>query len=259
MQKLIQGIAGLAVISVLAVGGYLVYYQIIGSDDTPSEEVAVPTLNADDSGNQVVYRIDKDQSAVSFTLQEDLRGQRTTVVGTTNEVAGDILVDFNNPSQSTISMVRVNVRTLSTDTSMRDNQIRGKILQSSRDEENYEFTDFTPTEILNFPADPQIGEPITFQIVGELRVRDITQTVTFDVTATLVDETTLTGTATTQVLRGDYELTIPSVPGVANVTDEVDLNINFVAVAVVDSADETGNADGVSDEQGNLAENEADS
>ncbi len=236
MKKLVIGIA---LVAVVAVGGYLAYFQIIGSNDDPSEEVAVPTLVADESGNQVVYRIDKEQSEVSFTLQEDLRGVRTTVVGVTNEVAGDILVDFNNPSQSTLSMVRVNVRTLETDSSMRNNQIRGQILQSSRDEENYEFADFTPTEIVNFPADPQVGESVNFQIVGEFRVRDIVQTITFDATVTLVDENTMTGTATTQVLRSDYELTIPSVPSVANVTDEVQLQINFVAVAVDDSVANT--------------------
>lgn len=240
MKKLVIGIVAIAV---LAVGGYLAYYQIIGSNDDPSQEVAVPTLSADDSGNQIVYRIDKEQSEVSFTLEEDLRGVRTTVVGTTNEVAGDILVDFNDPSQSTVSMVRVNVRTLATDSSMRDNQIRGQILESSRDEENYEFADFTPTEILNFPADPQIGEPITFQIVGEFRVRDIVKTLTFDATVTLVDENTMSGTATTEVLRSDYELTIPSVPSVANVTDEVQLQIDFVASAVDDSAESAATDD----------------
>lgn len=240
MLKKLTMVVGVAVLGVL---GYFAYYQIIGSDSTPSQEVAVPTLSADESGNQVVYRIDKEQSEASFFLQEDLNRTRTDVVGTTNEIAGDILVDFNDPSQSTVSMIRVNVRTLATDRGMRDNQIRGQVLQSNRDEEIYEFTDFTPTQILNFPADPQIGEALSFQIVGELRIRGIIQTVTFDATVTLVDEQTMTGTATTQVLRGDYELQIPNVPSVANVTDEVDLTINFVAIAVDESAETNESVD----------------
>jgi len=43
--------------------------------------------------------------------------------------------------------------------------------------------------------------------------------------------TRLTGTATTVVNRGDYNLTIPSVPNVANVGEDVTLEIDFVAEA----------------------------
>ena len=39
------------------------------------------------------------------------------------------------------------------------------------------------------------------------------------------------GVATVQVLRGDFGLTIPDVPSVANVTDDVELALHFVARA----------------------------
>ena len=50
-------------------------------------------------------------------------------------------------------------------------------------------------------------------------------------TATLVDETTLEGSATAQVTRDMFEIGIPSVPGVADVTNEVLIGLDFVAVA----------------------------
>jgi hypothetical protein len=56
--------------------------------------------------------------------------------------------------------------------------------------------------------------------------------VTFDVTVTPVSETRLEGNAVTTVKRSDYNLVIPSVPGVADVSEDVRLEIDFVAQAV---------------------------
>jgi polyisoprenoid-binding protein YceI len=77
----------------------------------------------------------------------------------------------------------------------------------------------------------QPGQPFTFQIAGDLTIRNITQPVVFDVTAQGESLTRITGTATTTIKRGDYNLTIPSVPNVANVGEEVTLEIDFVAEA----------------------------
>ncbi len=52
---------------------------------------------------------------------------------------------------------------------------------------------------------------------------------TFDVTVTVVSESRMVGTASTVVARTDYNLNIPSVPNVANVGEEVELYIDFVA------------------------------
>jgi hypothetical protein len=53
--------------------------------------------------------------------------------------------------------------------------------------------------------------------------------VTFEVTVTMVSESELTGTAKAQVLRSSFGLQIPSIPSVADVTDEVALDLEFVA------------------------------
>ena len=48
---------------------------------------------------------------------------------------------------------------------------------------------------------------------------------------TLSDESTMEGSVTTVVLRSDFGIGIPSVPGIADVSDEVVLTLSFVAVA----------------------------
>ncbi|MBZ0284610.1 MAG: YceI family protein [Anaerolineae bacterium] len=177
----------------------------------------------------VLYRIVQDESQVSFTLTEDLRGVPTTVVGTTNQLAGDIVVDFTTPANSQIGQIRINARTIVTNNEFRNRAIRGEILESSKDE--YEFIEFTPTAVTGLPAAVTADETITFQITGDLKIRNITQSVTFDVTATTTEER-LEGTATTVVTRTQYNLVIPSAPGVANVSEEVTLQIDFVATRV---------------------------
>lgn len=201
--------------------------QASQSESSTESQAAESTVVAQAVPDPSVYAIQQDGSTVTFTLTEDLRGQFTTVIGTTNQVAGEILVDFANPANSRIGQIRINARTLATDNEFRNRAIRGEILQSSQAE--YEFIDFTPTALNGLPASIAIGEAVTFQIVGDLKIRNITQSVTFDVTATAVSEDRLEGTATTVVTRTQFDLQIPNVPSVTNVSDEVTLQINFVA------------------------------
>lgn len=79
------------------------------------------------------------------------------------------------------------------------------------------------------PDSAAVGDTVTFTIIGDLTIRDATQEVAFTVEATLVSATELSGTATTTILRDDFDLVIPSVPQVANVEEEVELIIDFVA------------------------------
>ncbi len=179
--------------------------------------------------SSTLYRIDTNGSQVSFTLTEDLRGQPTTVVGTTDQVAGDILVDFATPANSKIGTIRINARTLVTDQEFRNRAIRSNILQSSKDE--YQFIDFTPTAITDVPDKVEVGSTIKFKVTGDLKIRDIVQTVTFDVSVT-AGEDSLTGSATTTVTRDQFNLQIPNAPGVANVSNDVTLDIKFTAPKV---------------------------
>jgi polyisoprenoid-binding protein YceI len=194
---------------------------------TPPTATTVPT--AEPTASVMVFNIIADESEVRFILDEDLRGVRTTVTGVTNQVAGQIGVDFGNPTASQVGVIRINVRSLATDNEFRNRAIRGQILQSAQDE--FEFAEFTPTEVSGLPDEVTMGEAFTFQVTGDLQIRDITNEVTFDVTVTPISETRIEGSATAVVTRESYGLTIPSVPGVANVEEEVELEIDFVAEA----------------------------
>ncbi len=178
----------------------------------------------------VEFSIIAAESKASFSLEEDLSGVRTTVVGSTTELGGSVSVDFANPGASVIGAIVVNARTLETDNSFRNRALRSQILRSARDE--FEFIVFEPRELSNFSADSvTVGETLSFEITGDLTVTDVTRSVTFAATVTLESETQISGSATVTLLHADFGLVIPEVPRVANVTDDVELKLEFVARA----------------------------
>jgi polyisoprenoid-binding protein YceI len=85
--------------------------------------------------------------------------------------------------------------------------------------------------VIGLAGSAEPGSTFTFQIAGELTIRDVTQPVVFDVTATADALNALSGTASVTIQRSDFGLAIPSVPSVANVSEAVELAIDFVAVA----------------------------
>lgn len=211
---------------------------LVGEDTaTPAAVVEVATAGAESpvpapetepaSTGLTVLQISQAASEVRFVLSEELRGQPTTVVGSSNQVAGEIAVDPGDLSTAQVGIIQVNARTLATDSDQRDRAIRNQILST----DSYEYITFTPTDVIGLEGSAEPGETFTFQIVGQLTIRGVTQPVVFDVTATVDAMNQLSGTAAATIQRSDYGLVIPSVPSVANVSEAVRLEIDFVAVA----------------------------
>lgn len=166
-----------------------------------------------------------DEAAATFTLTEELRGQPTTVVGTSDIVVGQIEFDLADLAEARIGTILINARAFATDSSFRDRAVRGPIL----DTDAFEFIEFAPTSIEGLSGPAQVDEELSFVVIGDLTIRDVTNEVSFDVTATLVDNSTLVGAATTLISREAFGLAIPSVATVANVSDEVMLELSFAA------------------------------
>lgn len=230
-RRLIVGIGAVVLLAAVIGGASFVYIYATGGSGKASAPISAPALSQN-TNSQRHFRIVTNGSQVQFTLTEDLFGKPNTVVGKTNQVAGDIVIDTAKPGNSQIGTIRIDARTLATDSGMRDRMIRGSILATSQDK--YEFVSFAPTAISGLPDTVAAGQSYTFQITGNLTVRDVTKPVTFSTTAKLVGDTSqhLEGSATATVKRTDFNLQIPSVPTVANVSDEVKLEIDFVAPEV---------------------------
>ena len=193
-----------------------------GSETTMAED-------PDDESTPVVYRIDKAMSSVRFEIDEILNGNPKRVVGITSEVAGEVLIDFDDPAASRLGAVVINVRTLETDSSFRDRAMRGPILGSASDEN--EFATFEPTDIGGLPDQVTVGDRVALSVTGDLTLGGVTRPVVFETEVTVVsaDRIQVNGSAT--VLRSEFGLNIPDVPSVSDVGDEVLLAFDLVALA----------------------------
>jgi polyisoprenoid-binding protein YceI len=199
--------------------------ETVAPTDEPATEA--PTETPAPVGTAAVFTIDSAASQVRFQLDEDLRGARTTVVGSTDQVAGQLSVNLADLSQTQVGVIQINARTLTTDNNFRNRAIQNEILDTGQ----FEFITFTPTGVEGLPASVTVGEPVSFTLVGDLTIRDVTLPATFVVEATAMSDTQIAGTATAVVNRADFGLEIPSVPNVANVEEEVELYIDFTANA----------------------------
>lgn len=222
-------VGGIIVMVVGVIFISIVWFLFLRKTQTPTAPItAIPIDVSGSIGSFTIFELIPDESKVTFSLEETLRGLPTTAVGSSRQVAGQIAVDFDSPTHSQIGPIRINARTLLSDNEFRNNAIQNFILRS----DSYEFITFMPTTISGLPTSFTPNEPIQLQIEGDLTIKDVTQTAVFNTTITPTDTRQIAGTATAQILRSDFNLTIPDAPGVANVSDKVSLTINFSAVPI---------------------------
>lgn len=246
-----RSVIGWVVAAALAVGGaaFAYLFWFAGGSGEPSTELTTPELAAttstaatnasttsagvsttlpDEGDSDLIFVIDQTRSTARFEIDEVLNGNPTHVVGTTDQVVGQIRVDPGDLSRVEFSDIIVNARTLETDSERRNRAMRGPVILDSGSDEN-ELITLRVTSVEGLAGAGQVGETHEFELTGDLTIKGVTQPVTFDSSVTWSDDTTLEGSATATVTRDMFEIGIPSVPGVADVTNEVLIAIEFVA------------------------------
>ena len=243
-KTLLVTTAFIAAVVVVGLG----YLYFAGGSGEPTTELTAPTLASDTTSQAgpttsdgpattdaagagtVTLEISSAQSQARFELDEVLQGTPTHVVGTTDQVVGQIRFDPADLSTVEVSTVVINARTLQTDSDRRDRAIRGPVVLNSASDE-FELITFEPTSIDGLTGSADRGVTFEFTVAGNLTVKGTTQPATFQVVATWVDPSRIEGSATTTVNRADFGIGIPSVPGVADVSEQVVLGLDFVAEA----------------------------
>jgi polyisoprenoid-binding protein YceI len=206
----------------------------VATDTSPATDATVAPdttqageVTGGESSGVVTYEL-TDESMVVFELDEVLNGADKRVIATNSEVAAQIAFDAADLSTAQLGTVVIGAQTFETDSGNRDRAIRGPVLDSN----DFETIQFVPTSIDGLSGGVEIGDLIEFTVVGDLTIRDVSNEVTFTVSASLTDEDTLAGTGETTVSREAFGLEIPSVRSVAEVSDDVLLKIDFVADAI---------------------------
>ena len=233
MLTLVIVIGVIAVLWIAAMDQFLFKETLTPPPAEVAEEVVAPgPAEATDESTSPetppdgLFRIAASQSEVRFTLGEILGGEPTTVIGKTNQVTGEFGVDFENPQDAQLGEILIDARTLSTDNSFRNKAIQNRILNTSA----HQLISFVPTEIATLPETVGFGESLALEISGDLTITGVTQKVTFTASITPISSTQIEGHAEAMVAYADYGISIPSVPRVASVDDEVLLEIDFIAI-----------------------------
>jgi polyisoprenoid-binding protein YceI len=197
--------------------------------DAPTAAASQPTAAAASSGmagGTRTFTIVPEQTEASYQVQEKFlnRDLPNMAVGKTNAISGELQVSLDGKPSGKVTKIAVDLRTLTSDQSRRDNRIRSQWLESDK----YPFAEFTSTDAQGIPESYTEGQEVSFTLTGDMKIREVTKPVTFDVKGKLQGDT-ITGSATSKILMKDFGFDPPSVAGMLTVDDGVTLTINFTA------------------------------
>jgi polyisoprenoid-binding protein YceI len=190
-----------------------------------SNDGGLPETVAAGEGNIYSFQVVPDETTAEYAVDEVLFGNKQITRGRTNAVEGDFKLGVKDGKPFfDFSQLRVDLRTLKSDNSMRDIAIQQQYLESAR----FPYADFVVTSIEEFPAEASAGQEVSFKVTGDMTIREITKPITFEVTVKL-DGDTLTGTGVTQIFMKDFGFSPPDILGRFTVSDPATITVTGVA------------------------------
>ena len=162
----------------------------LDTDSTASSQTTTSEASAAGSGNSAVaataasgvggvdgtWKIAAGSQA-GYRVKEILFGQSAEGVGRTDDVTGQIVIAGTQVSSGSFT---VDMTTVASDESRRDNQFRGRIMDTA----THPTSTFELTEPIDLgDAVPAVGQQVAATAKGELTLRGTTKVVTVDVNA----------------------------------------------------------------------------
>jgi polyisoprenoid-binding protein YceI len=184
-----------------------------GGPATPAPDPTKAQVLTIASGTTARYRVREQLAGISFP---------SDAVGTTQAVTGALTV---HPDGSlTAAKISVDLRTLTTDQSMRDGYVRDRVLETTK----YPTLDLVAKRAVGLPRPLPAGMQAQagFQLVTDMTVHGVTKEVTWNVVATFGNDS-VNGRATTTVDFATFNLTKPSLARLLSVDDTINLEIEF--------------------------------
>ena len=115
-----------------------------------------------------------DDSVVGYRVKEILFGQNADAVGRTSAITGSMSLDA---ATVTAASFTVDMTTVTSDESRRDEQFNGRIMETSL----YPTATFMLTEPIDLATLPDANTEITATTTGDLTLHGVTKAVTFDI------------------------------------------------------------------------------
>jgi len=181
------------------------------------------------------FVVDPDQSSASYIVDEEflpdmlskygINVGRQDTVGVTPAVDGQIQLNLDDLTAALgENRFHADLSLLESDQALRDQWIRENGPQFGV----YPDAIFVATAIEGAPETYTEGEEVSFRLLGDLTMREITQPATFEVTATL-DGATLSGSAVASLRMSDFDIEPPNFANTLTVQDEFTVRVDFVA------------------------------
>ena len=167
----------------------------VATGPAPAADTSRPALDG-------TWTVAPPESTFGYRVEEVLSGINTTATGRGNEIAGSITLSGTSIREG---MFVIQVTSITSDQSNRDNQFRGRVMETER----FPTATFTLTEPIELGGVPAPGEQITAEVTGELTLHGVTNAVTFDVTAE-TDGDTIGVLGDIPILFSDYDIDNPS-------------------------------------------------
>lgn len=196
---------------------------------TEAAPPAAATIRPNDpvSGDLLRFVVVPESSQARYRVREQLanRDLPNDAVGATNIISGTMVIDGDGNLVPDGSRFVIDMSTVQSDSSRRDGYVRNNVLQTAQ----YPNVTFVPSAITGLPSPlPASGEG-TFQMTGDLTIRDVTKPATWAVTLSRAGDT-LTGQATTSFTFADYNIPQPRVPILLSLQDLIKLEFDFTMV-----------------------------
>ena len=159
-----------------------------------------------------------------FIVREQLAGAElpNEAVGVTSAITGGITLDPRGRVDSSASRISVDLTTLTSDRSRRDNFIKRRTIVT----DSFPTAELVVTGIRGLPATLPAEGTMALVLTGNLTIHGVTRPSSWDVTARVEGESIL-GKAVTRIRFGDFGMTQPRVAVVLSVVDDIRLEYDF--------------------------------
>ena len=209
MKKIVSIVlSGIAVLVVAALVVPWVYINWIRDD--PPVRLSLDTIAvvgtdansaADPTGVEGEWKVGPD-STVGYRVKEILLGQDSEGVGRSNSVTGLLAINGNQVNSAEFS---VEVASIQSDSSRRDGQFKGPIMDAA----SFPTAKFTLTAPITLTAEAIGGAPSRVVVTGDLTLRGTTKSVSFPIDARF-ENSTIQVVGSIEVLFSDWGIANPS-------------------------------------------------
>ncbi len=232
MKKRYIWLSGIGLALIIIVAGMMMYSShfasAVSQPHTAAGAITVTKTPIPSTGLQT-FQIVPAQTMASYSVYENLIFQNkpnNDAIGTTHSVQGSFKIRTGASPLVAAMNITVDLRTLQTDASRRDEYVRQNALQT----DTYPYATFVSVSTQNLPTSYTDGQTVHFQLIGNLTMHGKTNKEAFDVQGKVVGKT-ITGTATSTIYMTDFGIQPPNLANIAIAQNKVSVTISFTAQA----------------------------